>query len=62
MDSRTGKLYSNRDEALAAGVPEDDIVELAGTPKAVKRISRMVRRADQLEKKLRRERERGGTA
>lgn len=28
MDLRTGQIYATRDEAIAAGVPESDIVEI----------------------------------
>lgn len=43
MDSRTGDLYPSRAEAVAAGVPELDIVDVRGTPQAVRRIAGRVR-------------------
>jgi hypothetical protein len=45
MDTGTGDLYPSRQAALDAGVPEDSVVEVGGTPKAVKRLQRRVRMA-----------------
>lgn len=43
MDSRTGELYENREFALKALVPDEAIVELHGTEKAIRRISKAVK-------------------
>ena len=38
MDSRSGDKYESRDAALVAGVPEEDVVEVTGSVKAVGRV------------------------
>lgn len=45
MDTRTGDLYPSRQAALDAGVPEDSVVEVAGTQKAIRGLQRRVRMA-----------------
>jgi len=45
MDDRTGDLYRSIPEALKAGVPEERIVELGGSEKAIRRVARKVRMA-----------------
>ena len=45
MDDRTGQLYASRAEAQRAGVPEEHIVELLGSLKAIDRVSSAVRHA-----------------
>jgi len=53
MDARTGDLYRNKNEALAAGVPEEHIVELKGSKKSIQRVSRRVRMVSRLVNKRR---------
>lgn len=43
MDTRTGDLYPEQAAALKAGVPRDDLVEVSGTEKAIRRLRRKVR-------------------
>lgn len=56
MDSRTGDLYPSIAAALLAGVPTQDIVELRGPEKAVRRIKLRVRRAARDEERRRKAR------
>lgn len=42
MDTRTGKVYDSVEEALRAGAKPEDVVELLGSPKAVRRVHRAV--------------------
>lgn len=43
MDSRTGDLYPSKADALAAGVPDEAILEVMGKPKAIQRVKRRIR-------------------
>jgi hypothetical protein len=45
MDTRTGDLYPTKQAALDAGVPEDSVVEVSGTKKAIAGLRRRVRMA-----------------
>lgn len=54
MDSRTGNEYGSRAEAIEAGIPELDIVEISGPPKAVGRV-RMACRQANARRKVRRQ-------
>lgn len=49
MDTRTGDLYPTKEDAIAAGVPEDSLVEVSGTKKAVRGLQRRVRMASRRE-------------
>lgn len=49
MDDRTGELYSTKEEALNAGVPERYVVEISGDEKAIQRVARRIRMASRLE-------------
>jgi len=53
MDERSGDLYSDREAALRAGVPEESIVEMRGPKEAIARISRRVRMVARDENKKR---------
>jgi hypothetical protein len=44
MDLRTGRTYETREAAIAAGVPEADIVELTRTGPRFQRLGPTVRR------------------
>jgi len=48
MDSQTGRLYPTLIAALAAGVKQDDVVELRGSQKAIRRVARKVRLASRV--------------
>ena len=50
MDSNTGELYKDKDEALKSGVLKEDIVELEGTEEAIKRVSTAVKSHYRFEK------------
>jgi hypothetical protein len=43
MDANTGELYRNRNAALRAGVRDEDIVEIRGTNRAIKKVSNGVK-------------------
>jgi hypothetical protein len=43
MDTRTGEIYPNLKEALKAGVPERDLVEVKGPAEAISRLQRAAR-------------------
>jgi len=45
MDDRTGELYSTMAAALAAGVPEEHVVEIRGDERAVQNVSSAVKLA-----------------
>jgi len=45
MDSRTGELYESKTEALDAGVPEENIIELSGADRDIKMVSDAVKAA-----------------
>lgn len=53
MDTRTGDLYGSRDEALKAGVPEENIVEIRGPKKAIEKVAGRVRWAARHEQRRR---------
>lgn len=42
MDSNTGHLYPSIKDALAAGVPRSDLVEISGDPEAVQKVAKAV--------------------
>lgn len=45
MDAQSGKVFMSRAEALADGTNPRDLVEVAGTPEAIRKLSRSVREA-----------------
>ena len=45
MNSETGALYDSKAAALAAGEREQDLVEMIGDPKAIRRVAGRVRMA-----------------
>jgi hypothetical protein len=45
MDTRTGDIYENVEEAMAAGVPEDRLV--TGSKEAIANLSARIRALDQ---------------
>jgi len=56
MDTRTGQIYDSREEAVAAGVPEDRLV--TGERKALEWLSRLVKRRHAQARKSKRDRRR----
>lgn len=50
MDSRDGTLYRSREAALAAGVPEGEIVEMSGRPEIIQKVARAVQFENRLER------------
>jgi len=54
MDSRTGDTYESKGAAIAAGVPETDVVEVRGSRRAVGRVRMACRRAHEQRKARRR--------
>ncbi len=56
MDTRTGQIYDSREEAVAAGVPEEHLV--TGERTALEGLSRLVKRRNAQERKSKRDRQR----
>jgi hypothetical protein len=58
MDTRTGAVYPSVAEALKAGVPERDVVEVQGTPAAIARLRRRLAEAHKAREREARRRKR----
>jgi hypothetical protein len=56
MDTRTGQIYDSREEAVAAGVPDEHLV--TGDRKALEGLSRLVKRRNAQARESKRDRQR----
>lgn len=62
MDSSTGKLYPTREAAIEAGVLKENVVEIEGPHKAIRKISAALRASRALKARKKRKQQKASRA